>query len=397
MNLGTIMGLLKEADRMRWQNPAIEREDKSPRQYYYIRPYIRQALDPSGKPKRKRIKLGYVDEKLSQRQLEQRKADKMGPINRGTALIEVQIPFQELVDKYLETRVPKLGTITQEKYRGHIKNHILPSFGSSSLGDISRQAIEAWMVKKSEALGWWTLTDLRNILSAIFTAAIDWGLWTHANPCQRVKVGRKTEVREKRIVTADEFQRFILALPDTAILSVDAARLAVLTAATTGLRVSEVFGLEPEHVDPVKHTLRVVQRWCRGDVGPTKSAASKRPVQIGSLANLLFELGRGKHYIFEREPGAPPDDREFQQHVLVPAAKAVGIYFLGFGMHTFRRLNITWRVEVGATPTEAMRAAGHTRADMTLLYTVTDAARDEAVAERILDRLMPKTGAGSVM
>jgi len=58
-------------------------------------------------------------------------------------------------------------------------------------------------------------------------------------------------------------------------------------------------------------------------------------------------------------------------------------------MHTFRRLNVTWRQEVGATPLEAQKAEGHASLDMTFLYTQTDEAREREHVARILDRLKP--------
>src|ERR1043166_6470704 len=61
-------------------------------------------------------------------------------------------------------------------------------------------------------------------------------------------------------------------------------------------------------------------------------------------------------------------------------------------MQTFRRLNVTWRQEVGATPIEAQKAAGHASLDMTFLYTQTDEAREREHVARILDRLKPAGG-----
>ena len=55
-------------------------------------------------------------------------------------------------------------------------------------------------------------------------------------------------------------------------------------------------------------------------------------------------------------------------------------------MHTFRRLNVSWRQEVGATPFEAMKAAGHAKPSTTWDYTVTDIERDPSVA-RMRERL----------
>ena len=86
------------------------------------------------------------------------------------------------------------------------------------------------------------------------------------------------------------------------------------------------------------------------------------------------------------------DDRDLQQHVFRPAAEVAGIYFEGFGMHTFRRLNVTWRQEVGATPIEAQKAAGHASLDMTFLYTQIEETRERSHVERILERLKSREG-----
>ena len=114
--------------------------------------------------------------------------------------------------------------------------------------------------------------------------------------------------------------------------------------------------------------------------------------QVGELAAELLALAQGKRedeFLFAREDGNPPDDRDLQQHVFRPATEAVGIYHPGFGMHTFRRLNISWRQEVGATPFEAMKAAGHAKPSTTWAYTVTDAQREREHVGLMLDRIAP--------
>jgi integrase len=385
----------------RWQDPQIETRSDVPRPYYFIRPYVPQAGSAGLERVRKRIPLGFCDE-ITMRKAQSRKQEIMGPINQGKFILQAQIRFKDLVEKYREARLPKLGSATRDKYEAHIENHILPAFGQAELADIDRQSVEAWLIREMtshfhgerefDGLGWWARADLRNILSAIFTAAIDWGLWQGNNPCAGVKLGEKVEKREKRIPSAADCLRFLLALPDTAVLPVEAVKLAVLTAITAGVRISEILGLEPGDIDAQAGTVKVARRWHRGDLGPTKSAASRRVREIGPLAELLADLGRGKHFIFEREPGLPPDDRDLQQHVIRPTAVAVGIYFEGFGMHTFRRLNVSWRQEAGATPFEAMKAAGHTKPDVTWLYTITDRERERGHVETMLARVMPAGG-----
>lgn len=431
-SLSIIRALLETKTLMkRWQDPPIKVRDDVPRPYYYIRPYIPEPGSAGLVRKARRISLGFCDE-TTKRQAEAKKQEIMAPINAGKFILQAQIRFADLAEKYREARMANLpspemttstrvglGSATRAKYETHLKNHILPVFGRAMLADIDKQTIEAWLnreaaphehkpygpvvatkedePKKYEGLGSWALRDLRNILSAIFTAAKDWGLWQGENPCEGVRLPPLRPKRKKQIPEADDLRRFLAALKDTVIMTGDAARLFVLTVLVAGLRVSEVLGLAPEDVNTRLKTLQVSQRWHRGDLGPPKSLASERVREVGPLADQLAELGRGKQYIFEREPGLPPDDRDLQQHVFRPAAEAVGIYHEGFGMHDFRRLNVTWRQEEGATPLEAMKHAGHSKVDMTFLYTITERKRERQVVDRIWYRIMgPEDEGGKV-
>jgi integrase len=230
---------------------------------------------------------------------------------------------------------------------------------------------------------------LRNTVSAIFTFAKGLELWERPNPCEGVKVGRKSVVREKRIFTRDQFKAFRNAFHDTRICSAEGAQLIARTAFMTGFRISEVLGLQAADLDTEMQTVTVRRRWHRGDVGEPKTEKSRRTQIIGPLAAELALLARGKPrnaFLFAREGGNPPDDRDLQQHIFRPAAEAVGIYHPGFGMHSFRRLHITKRQQVaGATPFEAQKAAGHASFNMTYDYTLMDEERERDQVQRLWD------------
>jgi integrase len=342
------------------------------------------------------------------REAKARKQQILAPINAGRCLIQSQIPFRDLARKFEDARIPQLGAATQAKYRAHLQNHVLPAFSDMLLCEITKPAIEAWLNKSGEAqtvtvkrngvdatveregLSWWARMDLRNLLSAIFTKAAEWSLWDGRNPCEGVSVGKKKVKRAKRIPGPEDLTKFLESIPDTAIIGAAGARLIVVTAVVAGLRVSEVLGLQVGDIDARAATLHVERRQHRGDIDDPKSESARRVRQVGSFALelLRYAAGRGpEDFIFQRKDGRLLDDRDLQQHVFRPAAEAAGIYFEGFGMHTFRRLNVTWRQEVGATPLEAQKAAGHASLDMTFLYTQTDEARERDHVARILDRL----------
>lgn len=394
--------------RQRWQDPKIQTRSDVSRPFFFIRPFVPMVTSEGIVRKQKSVPLGFCDE-LSKRQAFAKKQEVMASVNSQRFIVECQIPFGEIVRKFRDARVPQLGFATQTKYRLHIENHILPAFATTRMCDIDRPSIEAWLNEKARprqvagsdgtvhekpGLGWWARQDLRNIMSAIFTKATEWKLWQGGNPCAGIQIGRRKEKREKRLLQDEDLARFLAALPDTHVCTAEAARLVVLIAVVAGLRVSEVLGLKPKDLDFSHATLTVNRRWHRGHLDTPKSENAKRMRQIGGLADDLncFCKGRGpEEFIFGREDGNPPDDRDLQKHVFRPTAEALGVYFEGFGMHTFRRQNVSWRQEAGATPFEAMKAAGHARPSTTWLYTITDSDREREQVGRILERVEKAT------
>ena len=266
--------------------------------------------------------------------------------------------------------------------------------------DIDQPTIETWLNNKREdGLSWHTRTDLRNLLSAIFTKALDWKLWNGENPCERVTVEGKAEKREKRLLSEVAFGRYLEALAASETLvegvSGQAVRLMVLIAYVTGLRISEVLGLQPGDIDVQRGTLEVRRRWHRGNASHPKSQRSKRTRQLGADLARELRLWIAAHpgtWVFQGSEGSPPDDRNLNQHILRPIAVELGLYWEGFGFHVFRRQNISWRQEAGASSFEAQIAAGHARPSTTWDYMVTDPKREMSQAEALYRRALGKKG-----
>jgi integrase len=391
----------------RYQDPKIQTRSDVSRPFYFIRPYVPRFTGARIERKKHSIPIGFCDE-ISMREAKARKQQIMATVNAGKFVLQSQVPFREVCQRYLDQHVPTLGSAARERYPVQIRNHILPAFADLKICDITTAMIEAWLRNRADphewtrmkageeitvsrpGLGWWARSDLRGILSGIFTKAKEWRLWDGPNPCVGAKIGKKKAKRAKRIPDGADLKRFLDVLPDTTLISADGARLIVITACAAGLRVSEVLGLTPADVDATSETLRVERRWRRGDEADPKSEASKRLRQIGGLASVLLAYAACKpahEYIFTRPNGVALDDRDLQRDVFRPAAEAVGIYHEGFGMHVFRRLNVTWRQQAGATPVEAQKAAGHTSLDMTMLYTQTEEQREREHVGKILERL----------
>jgi integrase len=375
-----VRALLGHNDPMRkYQNGKLETRIVGGRKQYFIR--FTKAV-PSLKEKtgfrkiRDRHVIGWADQ-MPRKEAVQERARFLDGINSGRTRFSSYINFAALVDQYREARLAQLKASTRADYESQLSNHILPAFGEMRLAEIDRPKIEAWLASKKD-MAWWSRRGMKKVLSAVFTAAKEWGILAGDNPTNGIRLGGKHEKREKRLLTAEQLQLILAGV------STD-TRLMILTAVVTGLRISEVLGLQWNDIDVPAATLTVQRRWYRGDLDEPKTEASKRTRQIGPLA---LELCRRVHgsspFIFVGDDGqTPPDERDILRWEIRPLLKRLGIYYEGFGWHALKRANVSWRQSLGgATPLEAMKAAGHTKVDTTMLYTLTDAEREcEQVAK----------------
>lgn len=376
----------------KYQNAKLEVRSDVERPYYFVRVTVPRITEKGRKKNRERRILGFLDE-ITKKEAMRRRAEVLEAVNAGHVLVQSQVIFRDLVAQYKAARLPILGAATAQVYMCHIENHILPEFGDKKLLEIDRAAVEGWLASK-ESLSWWTRSGLRGVLSALFRAARDWKLWSGDNPATGARIGRKREVREKRLLTADQLQQILAAVSES-------TRFMILIAIVIGLRISEVCGLQWKDVDFDAGTLTVARRWYRGDLDEPKTEASKRQRQLGPVLQEFRRRYPGPQaldsYVFVGDDGrTPPDERDILRYELRPALRRLKLYYAGFGWHAFRRQNVTWRQTVGgATPIEAQKAAGHGSLDMTMLYTLSDAEREKQQVTAIMEKLM-ETPKGAV-
>lgn len=370
---------------MRYQDPTIQRTTgENPR--WIIRPVV-PVIGPGGMVRRQKvITLGMCAE-MTKKEAQREKQRIMAEINGGVGIIQGQLLLRDLISKFREARMPLLTASTQRKYDHHLRNHIA-ELADLKLHELTPDVIQSWLLGKPLAPA--TKADIKNLLSALFEQARRWRMWSDPNPVHDVEIGRMLPAREKFIPTEAQVRDLRVALDhcgaDTEGITGPDVRLMVDLVIATGWRISEVLGLKS---DALQGTVAaVLRRWHRGElVDAPKTAAGVRRNYIGpELAAELAARPAGE-FLFQGSAGVPPDDRSIQQYILRPCAVAVGCYRPGFGFHSLRRLNITWRAEAGANPFEVARAAGHTKVETSLLYTITDQGREKDVVEKIQRRV----------
>ena len=165
---------------------------------------------------------------------------------------------------------------TRAKYLRHLQNHVLPRWRDAPVQEMRAKPVLDWL--QQEGQSWYPVADLRNLMSGIFTKAQEWELLpdSFANPMHRVRLPRKWEVRQKRILSPEQTMRVLARLRDPVLLISQ-------TCLETGARISEVTGLHIRHVDLKLGCVRIEQRHWRGDIDEPKTARSRRTLALGTL------------------------------------------------------------------------------------------------------------------
>ena len=99
-----------------------------------------------------------------------------------------------------------IANSTKAKYKYALRP-ILLRLRDTRINQIRAKDVLDWLY--SECTSWCAMADFRNIMSGIITKAQEWEIYpdTFANPIRRVKLPKKWEVREKRILAGGDGAR----------------------------------------------------------------------------------------------------------------------------------------------------------------------------------------------
>ncbi|WP_315661307.1 multidrug DMT transporter permease [Amycolatopsis sp. PS_44_ISF1] len=217
----------------------------------------------------------------------------------------------------------RTGDVTRATYESHLRNHILPRWSGTALGDISRIAVKGWVNKTLRGkLADKSVQDILVLLSMILGEAVDENL-IGTNPCRKLRINF-TDRPERPHAATDEVDALAGRMtPDDGLLSI--------TAAYTGLRWGELAGLQwinthlgdnPRiDIDPQIGALHEP----RGQLtlGPPKTPASARTVHPPPfLAGELLHH-RARHpdarFVFTGASGGLHRRSNFRRRVWLPA------------------------------------------------------------------------------
>jgi integrase len=304
------------------------------------------------------------------------------------------VNFEEYALRWVAER--GLAATTDELYRRLLRLHLLPTFSTLDLDEITSGKVRAWRADRLEATGATTVAKSYRLLRAVLETAADDEL-IRRNPC-RIKGAGKEEAQERPIATVEHVD----ALAD---VMGPRWRLMVYLAAYGSLRPEEQAELrrpdvtlpdEPEESKRRRDVPRepVLLRITRASpelttgrraTGDPKSRAGKRVVVLPAFLSVdvrrhldWFAAKEPDGLLFVGERGAPFRRSTFGRKWRRARAK-VGLPD-NFRFYDLRHTGNTLVTQSGGTLKDAMVRAGQSSEKAALIYQHSPLERQKEVA-----------------
>ena len=271
----------------------------------------------------------------------------------------------ELVKKWKENyltvqqQLGRLKPSTLRSYQSNLDGQIAPFFGAMPLSQVTLASVQQFIkALLGKGLSPKTIGNVIVILKEMFKHAVQWG-HLDANPVQYVERPRG-EDKEMDVFTPGEIRRLLDAQEEP-------LRTLLLTAALTGMRQGELFGLQWEDIDFAAHVIHVRRALWRGRLGTPKSKRSRRAIDMPpTLEAALQRLSttRRSEFVFCSERGTPIDADNFRHREFPQALRRGGLRRVRF--HDLRHTYTSLLIAHGAHPKYIQAQLGHASIQTTL-------------------------------
>ena len=312
--------------------------------------------------------LGLVTE-LSEREARNQMAVLLRPINEGRYRPEATITFGQFVTQCWETAVvPHLKPSSVRYYGLQIRCHLLPTFGTSRIKDITKAAVQRFLGgKRTQGFSGSSVHGMRTALGKVLQAAVDWN-YLEQNPARGIRLGDRAPVQERVYLMPEQLSPLINSLPEPC------RRLVVITV-LTGLRIGELLALRWKHVNFIHDVIQVRETVYEGRFGTPKTKSSRRDVPMSQPVREAFMAQHNERaaadadeLIFTSRNGSPMNPKNLLRRVLQPACRKLQLPVISW--HSFRHTHATLLGEVGESLRTAQAILGHSDLKTTLnIYT----------------------------
>lgn len=273
-----------------------------------------------------------------------------------------QIRFSDWAGECFDSRLNIRGA-TRARDESLLRNHVLPAFGDTPLGRVSRADVQGWVRDLSDRgvgdrkLAPRTVRECYRVLGGIMAAAVEQRLIAE-RPCRKVALPR-VDRQERRFLSPDEVEQLIQAVPAL-------HRALVYSAAYLGCRWEELAGLKRSRLDLLRKQVRIAASIERVAgtyryVEETKSAAARRTLRLPDfLVEVLarhLETAPSAEWVFPARQGGHLRYDNFRVRVWDPAVDRAGLAPLTF--HELRHTAAAVAINEGVDPLQLQRRLGH--------------------------------------
>lgn len=221
-----------------------------------------------------------------------------------------KLTVSEYLTDWLEVHIKENRKInTYNRYKGILKNNILPNIGSMKLKDFKPIQVDALLnMEKQKDLSGTTLQNIYGTLNSALNRAVKLRI-LNDNPCKYID-RPKREKFTANVLSVEEFYKILDSL-DTKKYNDYIFSLALQIVLELGLRRGELAGLEWKNIDFAKNCISIKNNLIYSNgktyLGTTKTDESERTLYISDdLKNLLKKhkkiqnenrLFYGTHYL----------------------------------------------------------------------------------------------------
>lgn len=289
--------------------------------------------------------------------------------------------FDAYAEAWLSTR--PLKPRTTALYASLLRIHIVPTLGNRELSAITPVAVRSWYAGLSPQRPT-ARAHAYQLLRTILATAVDDGA-IPANPCRIKGAGTTTRKREITMLTVDELNRILAAIPDR-------YEALVLLGAWCALRFGELAALRRSDLDlkaGVVHVRQAVTT-TKGQthIGEPKSAAGRRTVSIPPHLLPILKGHLSEHAAFGRDglvfPPASGDGHLALStlHRVFDRAK-VTAGRPDITVHQLRHFGAIMPARSGATLGELQQRLGHSTAQAAMIYQSAVSDRPTEIADAL--------------
>lgn len=306
------------------------------------------------------------------------------PLNEGIYEPTEAISWGAFYERWQRDILPTYREATRKFYHDTAKAWVAPRFKPDGLlKDIRPADLQQFLNSFSPHYSRSVLKHIRATLNCLFKTAVIWQ-YLEKNPAAGLRLPPGKPVVRAVVLPPAAISRLISHL-------FTPYREMVIIASTTGLRPTELWGLQWGDFDFDQAVLHVQRRVYRRHVGEPKTPQSDRVIPLASVViDALQPLcGDPTAFVFHGESADTPlrPDGLLSKYIL-PVARALGLP--DFTWRSFRRSAESAMHNAGI-PMKAQQAMlGHTNPSTTLLYAETNEESKRAAAEELGSQMFPE-------